>query len=472
MRIGVLLEELIDIAQITKTDFALSMNMTPSGLSKILTGKRLPFSKEKRMFSQQAAGYFSDAIYSSGCYLKFEKLFPVIYDFSSKYELEIFLTYAIKYALDIDFAAENNDYKDFPNRYAESFLGKKTILNMFCIILSDYINKNDSLPLELYGTLPLCSQLYSDIFSRIKTTDSKRQKSISLNYFFDMSSFEASCDECNIDILSCITKMQQYCDLNLWMINKAIDSAFLLLKGQFLLLFSIQMEGTPLMTLISHKSYLNVFFNSLMKRNAKKISYSKSEAVAAIEANPALVDQLIDRHIDVVYNFISIGYLIDKKDLEVIEGKEIIKSAILKLFQAIMVKETVFSVTVDAMMNFCATGKAIVPLLGAIDIKEDQRVPYLQRFDPYLDKEDPDKIKIINCDQPKVAIVCSRGLSIVYLIDSDYSSEKIHCFETDKINNILEKEMTGSNIKTLDFSPDLWDSYLDALSTNIHTPIY
>lgn len=37
MRTGVLLEELINIAKIPKTDFALSMNMTPSGLSKILT---------------------------------------------------------------------------------------------------------------------------------------------------------------------------------------------------------------------------------------------------------------------------------------------------------------------------------------------------------------------------------------------------------------------------------------------------
>lgn len=47
MGIGILLEELIDIAQTSKTDFAISMNMTPSGLSKILTGKRLPLFREK-----------------------------------------------------------------------------------------------------------------------------------------------------------------------------------------------------------------------------------------------------------------------------------------------------------------------------------------------------------------------------------------------------------------------------------------
>ncbi|GAA0086949.1 hypothetical protein UT300007_33900 [Clostridium sp. CTA-7] len=49
MEIGTLLEELINIAQISKTDFAISMNMTPSGLSKILTGRRLPLFREKRL---------------------------------------------------------------------------------------------------------------------------------------------------------------------------------------------------------------------------------------------------------------------------------------------------------------------------------------------------------------------------------------------------------------------------------------
>ena len=50
MEIGILLEELINIAQLSKTDFAIGMNMTPSGLSKILTGRRLPLFKEKRLF--------------------------------------------------------------------------------------------------------------------------------------------------------------------------------------------------------------------------------------------------------------------------------------------------------------------------------------------------------------------------------------------------------------------------------------
>ena len=79
--VGILLNELVTIAKTSKTDFALHMNMTPSGLSKILTGKRLPMLKEKWEFCNQAANYFSQHIYSRNCYLKLQRIFPIIYDF-------------------------------------------------------------------------------------------------------------------------------------------------------------------------------------------------------------------------------------------------------------------------------------------------------------------------------------------------------------------------------------------------------
>ncbi|WP_019850013.1 hypothetical protein [Desulfitobacterium sp. PCE1] len=462
MGIGILLEELIDIAQTSKTDFAISMNMTPSGLSKILTGKRLPLFREKRIFCRQAANYFAEAIYGRGCYLKFETIFPVIYDFSSHYELEMFLAYAIEYELDKVLSTENNINLDYPEREF-GFLGKKTILNMFCVIVSDAIVDKGADPLEFYSTLPLFNRYYSDIFQRIKIVTSKKRKNISFNHLFNMSSLETTYDASYSNVLFPLVAAQQYVDLNLWQINKEIDSSFLLMKGQFLLLFSIQIDGTPLMVVITHKGYLASFFNSLMKKDVKKISYSRKEAIAALEANSPLSDRLINTPIDAVYNFISIGYLVEKQDLETMEGHELVKEKILKLFKNILVKETTFFVTLDAMMSIFATGKAIVPLMGAVDIAPEQRVSYLQRFDSYINEESRDKIKIVNSEQPKVAVLCSQGLSLIYWIDHDYESEKIYCFETDVINNLLDREVAGSTLSIMDFSPELWQSYLDEL---------
>lgn len=462
MKIGELLEELITIAQVPKTDFSISMNMTPSGLSKILTGKRLPSFREKKSFSKQAARYFAEAIYCQGCYLKFINLFPVIYDFSSEYELKMFLAYAIEYALDQDFNVENNENTDFPDS-EKCFLGPKTILNMFCVIVSNSIMDGQA-SLEFYSTLPLFNRLYADIFRRIRVSGMKKPCGTVFNHFFDMSAWEASFDNCNVDVLSTIVKAEQYVDLNLWKITKAIDYSFLLLRGQFLLLFSIQMDGTPLMTLITHKSYLTIFFNSLMKREAKKISYNKNEAVEFLEANPSFIPDLISRHIDTVYNFTYIGYLIRKEELEHVRGSKTVKQGMLDLFSSILSQDTVFFVTLDAMMSFYSSGKVIVPLVSAIEIPKDERILYLRRFDSYVNEKSHYKMRVLNNELPKMAALCSKGMSLIYVNIAETGAEKVHCFETDIIGDIFATEARSGTIKLLEFSSDLWDTYIDELS--------
>ncbi|ADL05556.1 hypothetical protein [Lacrimispora saccharolytica] len=463
MKTGKLLEDLIDIAQTPKTDFAISMNMTPSGLSKILKGGRLPFLKEKRTFCRQAASYFAEALYGHDCYLKFMHMFPVIYDFSSRYELEMFLACAIENAFDKDSDEENNGNLSHPDREA-SFLGKKTILNMFCVLLSDCMMENQGSPLEFYSSLPFFDQSYSDIFCRIKILNRQKQNKSVFNHFFDLSSMEASSKDDNINLLSSIVRAEEYVDFNLWKIEKEMNSSFLLLKGRFLMIFSQQLDGMPLMTFVSHKGYLNVFFNSLMRKEAKKISYSGREAAAALDTDPTILSRLKNRHVEAVYNFISIGYLVEEKDIAAAEGSAVAKRVVLELFHSILDRETVFYVTVDAMLGFCSTGKAIVPLFGAVDIPPEERISYLKRFNSFINDKSTDKIRIVNSEQPKSAVFCLQGMNLIYMIDHDYKSEKIHFFETNLFNEFLSRDTSADTRKILDFSPDLWESYLSEMT--------
>lgn len=462
MKFGRLLEKLINIAQIPKTDLSIGMNMTPSGLSKILTGKRLPSLKEKKLFSKRASHLFAEAIYCQGCYLKFMDLFPVIYNFNSESELQMFLAYAIEYAWDQDFDTEKDENMDYPDT-ERSFLGRKKVLNMFCVIISDSI-VNSRAPGEFYSTLPLFSHLYSDIFLRIKITGIPQRDRPVFNHFFDMSVWEASFDNCSIDIFTTITEAEQHVDLNLWKISKEVDSSFLLSRGQYLLLFSIQMDGTPLMTLITHKSYLSVFFDSLMKKDAKKISYNRNEATEFLVANPSFIADLIDRHIDTVYNFTYIGYLVQEEDLKGAVAPETVKRGILNLFNSILTRDTIFFVTLDAMTECYSSGKVIVPLVSIVDIAQDDRIPYLQRFNKFVNENNQNKVRILYRGLPKMAALCSKGLSLIYLNTPKYEAEKIHCFESDFIGNIFADETASGSTKILEFSPELWDSYINGLS--------
>lgn len=469
MKIGLLLEKLIDTAQTTKTDFALNMNMTPSGLSKILKGARLPFIKEKRSFSRQAAAYFAESLYSYCCYLKFLPLFPVIYDFSSKYELEMFLSCALEYALDKDYEDENDGKPVLSDREA-SFLGSKNIINLFCVLVSDHITSKNDIPLEFFSTLPLMDPLYFDIFQRIKITDTKKQDNVPFNHFIHMSCLEPSGPDYHLSTLTAIAKAQKHLDLNLWEINEETGSPFLLLKDQFLMLFCIQLDGTPLMTFITQKSYLTTFYNSLIRKKIRKISYDGNEARAALIKDPSLLSRLTNGAVDAVYNFISIGYLIHENELKEIDIDTGIKKAILNLFHGILTEETEFYVNIDAMIGFQSSGHAIIPLLGTIDIPPEKRIPYLKRFDSYIHKDKINHIRVVNSEFPKVAVLCAKEMSIIYLTDDD--SEKIHYFKTDIINNHLKTVITESNMKLVHFSVDLWNSFLAEMSKDFRNVSY
>lgn len=461
MKTGILLERLIGISQMPKTDFAISINMTPSGLSKILTGKRLPATREKQSFSAQAARYFANVIYSPGCYLKFQSVFPVVYDFKSELELETFLGAAIKYALEQDFALENNEVLDSPNE-GVTYLGKTAVLNLFCAIVSDSAVSDGDTALEFYSTLPMFDQPMVETFKRITVTDTGRQKNTFFHHFFDPDELSPT-----HNVLSAVVNAQKYVDLTLWAARKKIGQRFLLLKGKFLLLFGDTLDGTPLMTMINRKSYLAVFFNALKAMGAEKISFSGAEAREALEKDPAFLKKLAGARVDAVYNFISIGYLLKGAEMKAAPGSPELKKSVLSFFNHVLTKNTTFFVTVDAMVAFFATGKAIVPLLGAIDIAPEERVPYLERFNSFLNEKTRDKIRLLNSDLPRVAVFCLWKMNFIYLIDPEYRFEKIHFFQSNLIHESLSAGIANGTIKKLEFSPDLWDTYIGELQKKI-----
>lgn len=472
MEIGILLEELIHLAQTSKTDFAIAVDITPSGLSKILSGKRLPFVKEKRMFSQKAGKYFAENIYEDGCYRKLNNRFPVIYNFGSKFELERFLVYAIEYAIDKDVTAENGEDMDYTNRDAISFLGKKSVLNMFCILVSDYILSNGDAPMEFYSTLPLLMRFHADTFGRLRIFSQKRRKNMKFNHYIRFPNIEDAIGSFEDDVLSTIVKGEWEFDLKLWQITEEIDSVFLLLKGRFLLQFSTQMDGTLLMTLITHKSYLTAFFNTLMKKKARKLSFTKKEAIAGLKENAVFIDKLLGKSMDAVFNFTGAGHFLKKEDLDKIEGDEAMKGAVLKLFRNVLTQKSPYYFTVDSIMNFSVDGKMNLPFLGTIEIPPEERITHLRRLGSYVKEEDFQRIRIVNSEFPNISVFCGKGFCLVYIVNDDFPYEKIHYFETDMLKKVLTRQMADKNMQQLEFSMELWETYIDELLKDVHTTAF
>lgn len=462
MRANHLIESLINISQSSKTDFALFMNMSPSGLSKILTGNRLPLQKEKRTFYQQAAAYFSKALWAPNCYAKLTDIFPVIYDFSSIQELEQFLIQALKYTLDIEYAAENNVNLDFPDR-EECFLGPRLSLNMICILLSDHINSASGGPLELYINFPLFSDSSPDLLGRLIFANLSRDCSLSFHCFINSSYMNSDQSVMGFPFLQTAVKMQEYGDLYFWTANWNNNQPFLLLKGRFLLVFTTLIDGSQTMTMIAHKSFLASFFTSLMRQGPKRVSFSGAEASAGLQARPDLIDGLIRKGVQAAYIFMPLGFLLKGEDLDAQHAPDFRRHEAAKLFDHILKSSIPLYITQDMMEHFYKTGRLILPLAGIVNISRSKRLPYLSRLSAHLGNRDADLVILLNSNMPKLAILQCREYTVLYVADSRCRNEKFHVLPTEAIQRGLNRELASGRLSPLPLDEEMWGTLLQEL---------
>lgn len=462
---GVLLETLINISKISKTDFAIYLNMAPSGLSKILNGSRLPYSKEKKQFSRMAAGYFAEALYCHNCQIKLKSIFPVIYDFHSKFELENFLSLAIAYAINKDLDDESGAFLNFPNSEL-SYLGINNILNMLCILTSDYIVSSAGESVEFFSTISICSLFYSDILQRVQLLDTTADKPAVFHQFLTSSTDECVQKNDKTNYLSSIVHAQKYVDLYLWELSEKPDNPYLLLKGKFLLIFCRQPDGTPLMTCIRQKSHVVSCLAALLKMKCNKMTYSQSEIKQILTEHPSHLSKLLEQQPNSLFTSIPMGYLVTEEDLKNSKSDKKNKRLIIDFFKEVLSNDTEFYITIDAMMKFCITGTVVVPLIGQIDIPPDRRIAYLKRLNHFIRNKPLNKIIIINSTLPEMTVFGSESQSMIYLLDFNLQ-DKVHTFPSREINNILQREFAGNPQKIVHFSVELWNSYLDEMALKI-----
>lgn len=462
MNLGYLLDELINIAQKPKTDFAISMNMTPSGLSKILTGSRLPSLKEKKLFIQQAADYFAESIYSHGCYLKLIDLFPVIYNFKAIDDLRTFLTYALEFALDNDTAGAHQINLEF-NKRGFFYLGTTPVLNMLCIMLSHYINSSPDESLEVYSTIPTYDPAYSDILLKTLLINPNKCTHVTLNQFFDGSIHESSIKGKGIS-LNFITFSQRGFKLNLWSAAGDLGQPFLLLKGKLLFMFDSQIDGTPLLVPIIHRSYLNLFYNSLMNKDIQKISYGRDEVIEYLQNNGEAISQILERGIDSVYAFLPIAYLLEKYEIQLMGLGQDMADFVWQLLQSLLNKHTQIFFSRKDLDDFPLSGKVLIPFLGTYSVAKEQRIEYMQRLNTHLQADEHGvKFKIINSKLSKLAIIYIEEKCLIYSFDDEYALEKVHIFNTDKVKPMLDRLLLPNQATALKFSGELWQAYQEDL---------
>ncbi len=463
MKFKQLLDELIRVSQKTKTDFALSMNMTSSGLSKMLSGKNIPVYKERYLFSRQAADFFAASIFRPDCYLELQSTFPVIYNFASKYELEGFLTLAIEYTLDEKYLGGSNEFQDRSDK-GTAYLGQQTLLNMSCIIISDHLRSDPETKLEFFSYSGMFNQSYRKLLHRIRLARPEKPWNVVLNHILAPSEDDLQPDQQqDVDYLSLLVKAEQYFDLKLWTTHVRPKQAFLFLKGKFLLTFSVQLDGLPILFHIQSKTYLSLFMNSLMKRELTLVSYNRADAISLLEANPEIRTKIANIKIDTAYNCIPLGYLAEKEDLEVSGFSGPNKDVILQFFHNALTQTPLFVGSIEMMNSLYTSGTVLIPLYGPVHFSASKVHAFLTRFAGYMKVRAQNPVKAVNTDLSGIAIFVAEDVTVLYITDLAFQREKFHCLRTEDVRGLLEKQFANNPL--IDVPVDIWKDYLDELAS-------
>ncbi len=441
MNTGELLESLLGIANMKQRVFAENMYASPSKISKIINGKLTVSAAEARSFSQQAARIFADALYEDNCYFKFRDIFPVIFDFSSWHDLNDFLFSAFQYSIEEDREiAENPDGRSYKNKY---YSGSKQILYMYCIILSDYLKRDNDEPLELYTALQRFFGYYANMMNKVIILLPERHREIRLNQLYDKDHINMLSQEFRSDILMTLFKTELFADLYRWQLTIDHNKPFFLVKGKFIMLFDKQIDGTPQLTLIRNPSELDQLNDLIMNKlkEARCMTFNSDTIQEYLDRKDAKIDSLeIDEKIKLLLSTAPAG-----------NGRESERDSVTDFYHNLSEDGTSIYMSADSIATFLFKAKVIVPDLLTVDLDLDARIDYLARIRDYVDREKHASVYIINTPLNSLSLLLEGDLSLVSLVQPGSKKVKFHIFDSDLIGPELENARAATGINVGDF---------------------
>ena len=262
-----------------------------------------------------------------------------------------------------------------------------------------------------------------------------------------------------------IHQLEQSFDLYFWESNSSDKQHYILLKKNCLLIFAALPDAAPTLKLIRNKNYLVRFLQFIDKSWGRKLSFNGEEARHLLDQDPALLTGLLDRGLQAVYNFVPVNYVLTAGEMAETGASPEERERMQNFLHAVIKSDADFYYSSAAVSEFSRSGKAIVPLTGLVSIPEERRVELLQRLEAEVNPEMRRRSRLIYTSMSNAAILCCQDMSLLYMINQDGSSEKIHFFLMKNVAEYLEEDYRRKQFRLVDYSKSRWQAYLDEVSS-------
>ncbi|HHU13393.1 MAG TPA: hypothetical protein GXZ64_09230 [Clostridiaceae bacterium] len=411
--------------------------MSPSMISKILCGYRSIGLHDTEEFSSKAAIILAEAIYAPDCCIKFGGVFPVIHDFATRFDLEQFLFDAIRYSINKDNMIDELSGKCESN---EHFSAQQQILNMFCIILSDYITENSPDTLEAYSTLLQYGGQNDEIFSRIRILPNAAKRHIIFHQLNDPDVSRVILKDPTSRSLDVLYRQEAHTDLYRWRSKLEIDT-FLLLRDHFVLLFNKLLDGSLHMTLIRKEAEVERFCESVAEimKKATCLSISEDHLHGIFSSMPWIEKYSVAEKIRTLIN---------------LEWSQPKPEVIANFFRTITEDGSSVHISTDVLPALLHANQVFLPAVKRIEWPLQARLDHLT-FLHGLVRKDPKRINIVNAMLGSIMILCDDELSLLCVVNPTNKKMKYHVVDSRILKYELEKSTARSGINTVEYMQTL-----------------
>ncbi|MFB0917730.1 MAG: hypothetical protein QMB63_01500, partial [Clostridiaceae bacterium] len=354
-----ILNDLLKLTGMSKTEYAIALNYSPSTISKFLSGDKFTNAEIAKKFIDNSAELFTDIIYEKKLKSKLELLFPLILDFRDRSDTFKFLQMAIEYSL-----VKNSDFPqlNYFHKTISTFNNNSESMYYLLIFISDLMTRYEE-DINLYVNFKLSYLIKQEWIGRLKFNKKAFKHKVILSQI--VSPDDKLEDISMLDFLSYYDKALDSFDFRLQYTEVPIPFQGILIPNELIMVYSFLPSNQLVSTCIEDPLAVLVNSRELNKSFKSENSFTGVKFLDFLENMDVDYIREIGNDITSIYSFIPINFVVRREDLDGIEMSELSKDKLLSLFGSMNkgLKQVVLSQ--NATEEFLKTRKLSIPGLGA-----------------------------------------------------------------------------------------------------------
>lgn len=372
-----IIEELIQATKVSKTIFAMELGLSPSSLSKLLSGSRQMNTEDFYQFRDASSAFFAQQIFEKRLQNDLQSVFPVLYDFLSEEELNVFLKDALTY-----FYLKKAHNREFSSNHSNGIVwtGKLRILHMACCALSERLRIETAREIHYYCSLWLPSLFYEPVFERLKIHNPHGHR-IVLHQLFTAKMVQ---EDGFFAFLQSFERHLGYCDLRLYTTDLELPQPFIFCPDESLLLFNPISKLSPIVGYVDDLFYLAINRNSYLAFFENGLSYNAEQMLNLFKSLPKAALQKAFDDMELFVSFLPLGILIDQDRLDELIPDEDLRQHYKLAFDALYRASDRFCLSYADTEKILSDGRIYLPLLGCYQLDSQARAHYLSNYRQHI----------------------------------------------------------------------------------------